>query len=140
MELEWTILNNIVRVDDKIIKYFNDKNSATYAINFRIYTQLAKGGLYGLITVFIMYFYSYTRHYSYILALAIVNAIVVNIFVKNFIKRPRPFEKHPEIKVLIKKPNDYSFPSGHTSVTAAITNYYMLCFNTGELIYNIYIF
>mgnify|MGYP001164060123 FL=1 len=45
-------------------------------------------------------------------------------FIKNIIKRKRPFEKYEQIKALVKPPDKYSLPSGHaggTMISALIT-------------------
>lgn len=47
------------------------------------------------------------------IALALV-VLFVNIFIKNLVKRGRPFSVYP-IDLLINTPSDYSFPSGHTA-------------------------
>lgn len=52
--------------------------------------------------------------------------IINNQILKNVLARPRPFDQMEQIQVLIAKPTDYSFPSGHTasSFAAAGTFYY----------------
>lgn len=40
--------------------------------------------------------------------------LVGNVFLKNFVARDRPCWLYPEIELLIKYPQDFSFPSGHT--------------------------
>lgn len=47
--------------------------------------------------------------------------LIGNLFLKNVIARPRPFVVDSSVTLLIPKPGEYSFPSGHTlnSVTAA---------------------
>lgn len=63
--------------------------------------------------------------YSFLLAL-ILCVIIGNIIIKNLVKRSRPFF-HKEYKLLIKRPWDYSFPSGHTlSSFAAATVLFMI--------------
>lgn len=49
--------------------------------------------------------------------------IVGNLILKNLIARERPFVLYETIELLIKKPGEYSFPSGHTmnGFTAAVT-------------------
>ena len=37
-----------------------------------------------------------------------------NVVLKNLIARPRPCWLDTNVKILIQKPTDYSFPSGHT--------------------------
>lgn len=48
--------------------------------------------------------------------------LIGNLFLKNVIARPRPFVVDGSVTLLIPKPGEYSFPSGHTlnSVTAAM--------------------
>lgn len=63
--------------------------------------------------------------YSFLLAL-ILCVIIGNIIIKNIVKRSRPFF-HKEYKLLIKRPWDYSFPSGHAlSSFAAATVLYII--------------
>jgi undecaprenyl-diphosphatase len=55
-----------------------------------------------------------------------ISALLANIFLKNIIRRPRPFTVKEGYNTLIDHPMDFSFPSGHTcsSFAAATT----LCF------------
>lgn len=45
----------------------------------------------------------------------ILNILIVNIFVKNLVARPRPYDVTNFTDLLIHKLSDNSFPSGHTS-------------------------
>ena len=45
----------------------------------------------------------------------ILNILIVNIFVKNLVARPRPYDVANFTDLLIHKLSDNSFPSGHTS-------------------------
>lgn len=47
---------------------------------------------------------------------------------KNLVARPRPFDVDPEIVVIIPKPSDFSFPSGHT-LTAFASAFAVLSFD-----------
>ena len=51
----------------------------------------------------------------------VLSYLLGNLFLKNIIGRPRPFMADNSVTLLIPKPGEYSFPSGHTlnSVTAA---------------------
>lgn len=54
-----------------------------------------------------------------------VTALVSNFFIKPAIQRVRPFDKL-SLEILIQKPHDFSFPSGHTSAAfSAATVFYM---------------
>ena len=48
-------------------------------------------------------------------ACGIVNSLVI----KNIVDRTRPFDMHMWLDVLINKPTDFSFPSGHTASSFA---------------------
>jgi undecaprenyl-diphosphatase len=41
--------------------------------------------------------------------------------------RIRPFDVNTTIELLIRKPRDYSFPSGHTAVSFAVATSLYLC-------------
>ncbi|MGN0432299.1 MAG: phosphatase PAP2 family protein [Lachnospiraceae bacterium] len=47
--------------------------------------------------------------------------LIGNLFLKNVIARPRPFMEDSSVILLVPKPGEYSFPSGHTlnGMTAA---------------------
>ncbi|MEU1672007.1 phosphatase PAP2 family protein [Streptomyces roseifaciens] len=47
-------------------------------------------------------------------------ALLVNIPIRGFVKRPRPFLDHPGLEVLVKGKTDYSFVSDHATLTMAI--------------------
>lgn len=50
-----------------------------------------------------------TTLYSFVLCLLLF------ILFKKCFQRPRPFDLYPQIIPLVKKPHDFSFPSGHTA-------------------------
>lgn len=52
----------------------------------------------------------------------IANAILVNLVLKPLVARTRPFDFVEGVDLIIKKPGDYSFPSGHTSVAFAFAS------------------
>lgn len=45
-----------------------------------------------------------------------------NILLKNLVARTRPYEVIQDLVLITKKPHDYSFPSGHTSVSFAFAS------------------
>ncbi len=48
-------------------------------------------------------------------AAAFAIELVLQWIIKRMIKRPRPFRTIPGIRNLVKPPDDFSFPSGHTA-------------------------
>ena len=61
-----------------------------------------------------------TRETGIILIIAVVLSGIINdIVLKNVFARLRPFEETAWVNAIITKPNDYSFPSGHSFVSFA---------------------
>lgn len=58
-------------------------------------------------------------------AALIVDLILCNVILKPLVARIRPFDVNTAIQLIIAKPQDYSFPSGHTaaSVTSVVALY-----------------
>ena len=54
-----------------------------------------------------------------ILAALVVDLILCNGILKNLVGRTRPFDVNTSVSILINKPRDFSFPSGHTAVSFA---------------------
>lgn len=80
-----------------------------------------KGVIWILIGLGMMCF-SQTRRDGFLCLLAIAfNALVVNGILKHGVARVRPFNAVEKLHSLIKPPDDFSFPSGHTAVAFAAT-------------------
>ncbi|GGV47881.1 phosphatase PAP2 family protein [Streptomyces spectabilis] len=52
--------------------------------------------------------------------LAAAIAVLVNVPIRNFVERPRPFKDHQGLEVLVDGKNDYSFVSDHATLAMAI--------------------
>ena len=73
-----------------------------------------------------------TRKLGFVMIIAMVlNGIICNIILKPMLARIRPFDVNTSIKLLINKPRDFSFPSGHTS--ASFTAASVLFFRRSKL-------
>ena len=68
-----------------------------------------------------------TRRSGLIMALALIaDLILCNGILKNLVARTRPYDVNTVVNLLIEKPVDYSFPSGHTAASfAAVTALYL---------------
>ncbi|SDB19509.1 phosphatase PAP2 family protein [Eubacterium oxidoreducens] len=55
----------------------------------------------------------------------LVEAVITNLILKPLVARTRPYEVIDELVLLVKKANDYSFPSGHAGAAFAVA---MVCF------------
>ncbi len=78
-------------------------------------TKLGNGGIFWIITAVVLLFFKKTRKTGVTMAIALILGLLLgNIFLKNVIARPRPFVVNPLIELIIEKPGEFSFPSGHT--------------------------
>ena len=68
-----------------------------------------------------------TRRSGLIMAMALIaDLILCNGILKNLVARTRPYDVNTVVNLLIEKPVDYSFPSGHTAASfAAVTALYL---------------
>ena len=88
------------------------------------FTTLGDYGFIWIILAIILTALPKTRRTGIALMIALLlDVLVSNVWLKNFVARLRPCEIHPMVPLLIPRPLDYSFPSGHTaaSFSAACT-------------------
>lgn len=89
-------------------------------------TKLGNAGIIWIMLTIVLILIPKTRKSGLILAIAlIVDLILCNGILKPLIARTRPFDVNTAIQLIVAKPHDYSFPSGHTaaSFTAVIALY-----------------
>ena len=115
-------------IEEEILLFIQD-NLRFEFLNpiFTFITKLCDLGLIWIILALYILIIKKEKQSGYAMILGmILCVIIVNVILKNIIMRPRPFDMINELTVLIDKPYDYSFPSGHTalSFTAAIIYYY----------------
>jgi membrane-associated phospholipid phosphatase len=56
----------------------------------------------------------------------ILDLLITNCLLKNLVARTRPYDVANFTDLIVKKPKDYSFPSGHTAASfAAVTALFM---------------
>ena len=89
-------------------------------------TKLGNAGIVWILLTIVLLLIPKTRKSGLILASAlIVDLILCNGILKPLIARIRPFDVNSAIQLIVAKPHDYSFPSGHTaaSFTAVMALY-----------------
>lgn len=95
-------------------------------------TQLGDAGLMWIILSIGLIIPKKTRKIGFVMIIALIlNGIICNIILKPMLARIRPFDVNTAIKLLINKPRDFSFPSGHTS--ASFTAASVLFFRKSKL-------
>ncbi|WP_244833490.1 phosphatase PAP2 family protein [Clostridium sp. BJN0001] len=111
-------------IDIKILFAIQDnlRNSVLTPI-FTTMTSLGNGGLIWITISIILLLRRKTRRIGIICLLALVFCVIINNeIIKNIVKRPRPFNTLEDIRILIPKPDQFSFPSGHSSISFAVAS------------------
>ncbi|MDR1905779.1 MAG: phosphatase PAP2 family protein [Clostridiales bacterium] len=92
-------------------------------------TKLGDSDILAIVCAAIMLCFKRTRAIGVAVAVALIlELVVVNVALKPLIMRARPFVVNPDVALLIGRPGDYSFPSGHTASMFAFS-VSVLCFN-----------
>lgn len=83
-------------------------------------TSLGNAGLFWIIASLLMLAAKRTRKTGFLALCALfAGFLVTNLLIKNLAARIRPYEAFPAIELLIKRPLDFSFPSGHATSSFA---------------------
>ena len=83
-------------------------------------TSLGNAGIVWIVLVVVLLILPKTRKTGIIVAAALLMDLVLcNLILKNLVARVRPYDVNTAIAILIKKPLDFSFPSGHTAASFA---------------------
>lgn len=83
-------------------------------------TSLGNAGIVWIGLAVVLLILPKTRKAGIIVAAALlVDLILCNLILKNLVARVRPYDVNTAIAILIKKPLDFSFPSGHTAASFA---------------------
>lgn len=90
-------------------------------------TNLGSAGIIWIILTVVCLIIPRTRKVGWIMAASlIVDLILCNGILKNLAARTRPCDVNKSIQLLVKRPWDYSFPSGHTAASfASVTALYL---------------
>ena len=83
-------------------------------------TSLGNAGIIWIVLAVVLLILPKTRRTGIIVAAALLmDLILCNLILKNLVARVRPYDINTAIAILIKKPLDFSFPSGHTAASFA---------------------
>lgn len=83
-------------------------------------TKLGDKGLIWILLAAVLLLIPRTRKSGLILAAALcVDVLLCNVIMKNVFARVRPFDVNEAVSLLVAKPKDFSFPSGHTAASFA---------------------
>ena len=121
-------MNYIYNMDIAILDWIQSVFKCAFLDWFMpIVTSLGNAGIVWIIICVLLLIYKKTRKYGVMMGCALILCLLGNLFLKPVVARVRPFDINTAIDILIKKPLDFSFPSGHTmsSFAAATVLIYM---------------
>lgn len=83
-------------------------------------TRLGDSGIVWIILTLVLLCNKKYRVVGFCVAFALaIDVTLVNVIIKPLVARIRPYEINTAVALLITKPNDFSFPSGHAAVSFA---------------------
>ncbi len=83
-------------------------------------THLGDDGIFFIVLTVLLLCFNKTRLIGVVCATALIfDLLAVNIIIKPLVARARPFTLRPDLLLLVVKPLDFSFPSGHSAVSFA---------------------
>lgn len=83
-------------------------------------TRLGDAGIIWILLCIVLLVLPKTRKSGVILMAALlVDLVICNGILKPLVHRIRPFDVRTGIELLVKRPTDFSFPSGHTAASFA---------------------
>lgn len=115
-----------MRIEIQILDWIQSFRTPIGDIFWSYITKLGNVGMVWILLAFVLVFIPKTRKSGMILAAALcIDAVLCNGILKNLFARIRPYDVNTSIQLLINKPKDFSFPSGHTAVSfAAVAGLY----------------
>lgn len=90
-------------------------------------TSLGNAGILWIVMAAVLLIIPKTRKAGLCMAIALIlDLLITNCLLKNLVARTRPYDVADFTDLIVKKPTDYSFPSGHTAASfAAVTALFM---------------
>lgn len=117
----------LLQLDGSILLFIQEHIRQDWMEPFWIFiTSLGDTGWFWLAVSALMLIPRKTRTIGITAILAVaIGALLTNVMLKTLVARIRPYEVVEGLRLLIEKPHDYSFPSGHTcaSFAAALVYY-----------------
>ncbi len=104
LQIDWQLLSAIEKIQNPVLNWF-----------FARITLLGNGGILWIAIAIILLLLPKTRRCGCAMAISLLLLLLLgNCLLKPLIARPRPFMLREDLLLLIPKPSDFSFPSGHT--------------------------
>lgn len=112
-----------MQIEFQILDWIQSIRTLFLDVLMHFFTTLGNAGIIWIVAAIGLLVYPKTRKYGVAVALALcVDALVCNGILKNLFCRIRPCDVSQTVELLIKHPQDFSFPSGHTAASFAVVS------------------
>lgn len=109
-----------MEVEIKILDWIQNFRTPIGDVVMKFISALGNVGIIWILLAIILLLIPKRRKSGVIVALVLcLNAILCNLILKNLFCRIRPCDVNTAVQLLIPRPNDFSFPSGHTAASFA---------------------
>ncbi len=121
-------MNLIQDIDINILIFIQEKmHTALMNKVMPVITSLGSGGLVWVIITILLLISNKYKKVGMIMALSLILVTILGEgIIKHVVQRTRPCVDVPTMKMLVKIPKSYSFPSGHTAASFAAAGVLMI--------------
>lgn len=115
------MLDTLIQIDGNILLWIQEyvRNDFLTPI-MRFITSLGDAGFIWIVIALLCLCFKKTRKTGALTACSLLGSLVVNnLIIKNLVGRIRPYEVVEGLNIVISKPIETSFPSGHTASSFA---------------------
>lgn len=107
-------------IEIKILDWIQGMRTPLGDVLMPFITKLGDAGAIWILLAFFLLFLPKTRRSGAVLLAALcVDVVLCNGILKNLFGRVRPCDVNAAVGLLIERPQDFSFPSGHTAASFA---------------------
>ena len=112
---------DITSIDKEILMFIQTNIRCNFLTPImKAITYLGNSGLIWIIITLLLLMFKKTRKIGILSAIALIEDLLIcNVFLKQIIKRMRPYDRFSDLTRIIAKQSDYSFPSGHSAAAFA---------------------
>lgn len=115
-------MNWITEIDTAILLWIQDNLRTPAMTSFwRVITLFGDSGIFWIAAVFVLLLIPSKRKTGLTCAVSMILVFTATYALKYTVCRLRPYDACTDILPLVKKLRDYSFPSGHTSLSFSVS-------------------
>lgn len=115
------MLDTLMQLEGSVLLWIQEYVRNDFLTPLMIFiTTLGDAGMIWIGIAIVLLCFKKTRNVGLLVGFSLIGSLVVNnIILKNLVARIRPYEVVEGLRILIEKPGEFSFPSGHTGSSFA---------------------